>query len=156
MMCRKGIPPALRPATWLWLSGGAAKQASAPENYYRNLSSSTSELGEDVLYSVEQDVRAGFHNHKLISSFKGTEALSRILLALAQHLSKESDHGSYSYSRGLARVASLLLIVFGISREEDAFWTLAAFLQGKLFPCGTAEVHCVLCRLPRTVPCAIT
>jgi hypothetical protein len=41
------------------------------------------------------------------------------------------------YFRGLAHIAGFLLIVMGLDREQEAFWTLAVLLEDKLFPyCG--------------------
>mmetsp|Transcript_31166 Transcript_31166/g.69299 ORF Transcript_31166/g.69299 Transcript_31166/m.69299 type:complete len:442 (+) Transcript_31166:223-1548(+) len=138
-LVRLGIPESLRPAAWFWLSGGWAKQSAAPEGYYRKLSASSEAVSDEVVFAIEQDVGGLWHSmrqHSLFQTSKGQEALTRVLLALAQHLPE------CGYVKGLHQVSALLLVVMGLPQEEAVFWTLVALLQDKLFPyCGGALQH---------------
>lgn len=129
-LIRKGVPAEYRATVWFWVSGGLAKKTAAPENYYTRLAASSSNLSDDALLAIEQDVRtvfSSFRQHHLFNKSKGVETLSRVLMAICQHL-PESGH-----FKGLHHIAALLLVVFGLSREEDVFFTLAALLEDRLY-----------------------
>eukprot|EP00798_Chlamydomonas_sp_ICE-L_P010800 gene10800-16949_t len=137
-LCRKGIPAHLRASAWLYLSGGAAKRDANPD-MYRELSASTSDLDESLLYAIEEDGRLGFNGNRFIASSKGFEAVNRMLFALVRHLSQKTGR-PFVYAKGLAQLAAVILIEFDLSREADAFWTLVALIEDKLFPFSPANV----------------
>lgn len=134
---RRGLPADQRPDAWLMLSGGRELAAAHAPGYYASLAASTADLPEEVIFAVEDDVRATQQlfrqqqHARLFSTAKGLESLSRVLLGFAHR---------GAYFRGLAHVAAVMLVAFGREREEDAFWTLAAMYERRLFPGCKGEV----------------
>ncbi|KXZ46574.1 hypothetical protein GPECTOR_42g784 [Gonium pectorale] len=127
---RHGIPASLRADAYYALSGAVSLQHEHAGTYSA-LAASTSSLSDDVLYSVEDDVRnvrVTFKDSRLFSTAKGAETLSRIVFAYLQY------NPACGYFKGLGHIAALLLTTFGREREEQAFWTLAALLKRRCFP----------------------
>lgn len=125
-LTRRGIPVELRPKLWFWLSGAQGKMHHADEGYYRRFSVART-LNKEVLFSIERDVQNTFRQHPTFQSREGVAALRRLLVAVAQH------SPAAGYVCGLNYVASFLLIVLGLDKEEEAFWTLAALFEERLF-----------------------
>ncbi|MEW5311923.1 MAG: hypothetical protein WDW38_003597 [Sanguina aurantia] len=78
--------------------------------------------------------------NSLLSSYSNSsteaasDALANMLLAFLQLDPARAYNGAY------ARVGATLLGVFGAADEERAFWTLAAMLEGRLFPYTQGEL----------------
>ncbi|WIA42044.1 hypothetical protein OEZ86_009332 [Tetradesmus obliquus] len=128
-LVRRGIPFELRPTQWFQLSGAAARQAAAGSGYYAKLSGING-LPVNMLLQVSEDLSPGifqFRTHPLFKKQEGMDAVRRILCGYLQH-------NPAGYFRGLAHIAGFLLIVMGLDSEQQAFWTLAALLEDKLFP----------------------
>ena len=49
-------------------------------------------------------------------------------------------HASLQYSRNLHQLAAFTLVVFGVQREEQAFWTLVSLVTARLFPATQGQV----------------
>ncbi|GIL82617.1 hypothetical protein Vretifemale_11487 [Volvox reticuliferus] len=134
---RNGFPPTMRADAYYFLSGGSALQREQPPGAYSILAASTSNVSDDAIYSVEDDVRNArvlFKDTRLFSTAKGVEVLSRIIFAYIQH------NPACGYFKGLANIAALLLTAFGKEREEQAFWTLVALLERRFFPYTSGRV----------------
>ena len=66
-----GIPSALRPTMWFWLSGGFAMRASMPAGYYQRLAGSTDYVDDTSSMSIEKGTSAlfsCFRHHMLLQS----------------------------------------------------------------------------------------
>lgn len=151
---RHGFPQSLRADAYFFLSGGSVLLREHSPGAYINLAASTSELTDDIIYNVEDDVRNAYVLYKdtrLFSTVKGAEVLSRIIFAYIQYIP------TCGYFKGLAAIAALLLTTFGREREEQAFWTLVALLQRRFFPSTNGQVRCQLCStLKRVGGCALS
>ncbi|GFR45366.1 hypothetical protein Agub_g6741 [Astrephomene gubernaculifera] len=130
---RHGIPKGIRADAYFALSGASSLQQEHA-NTYTSLAASTSNLSDEVIFGVEDDVRSArlvFKDSPLFATAKGAEVLSRLIFAYIQR------NPACGYFKGLAHIAALLLATFGKQREEQAFWTLVALLERRLFPhCG--------------------
>lgn len=140
--CRRGIPPQLRPALWLWLSGGAAMQAAAPAGTYKQLCQPAG-LPNETLYAIDQDAAGRATTRRvLIALFKpqAAAAASPATVTIAAAPAKAATGApavaalQQPYPRGLASLVAFVVAVQGATREEEAYWTLAALLQRRLFP----------------------
>lgn len=126
------VPPALRPALWLQLSGGAALRDAAPPRYYSRLLESDETSWEDRLPVVEGTLLRLFPSHAMICSPATAEATTRLVGALAQY-----NHGVVAAQPCIAAVAAFLLVVMGngkLGNQEDSFWTLAGLVEHRLHP----------------------
>lgn len=54
---------------------------------------------------------------------QGSEVLARLMYATLQH------HSLLKYSRSLHQLAAFVLVVMGVTREEQAFWTLIGLVR---------------------------
>ncbi|GLC51890.1 hypothetical protein PLESTB_000559900 [Pleodorina starrii] len=134
---RHGFPPSIRADAYFFLSGGSLLQREHPADTYNKLAASTSNLSDDAIYNVEDDVRNArvlFKDTRLFSTAKGAEVLSRIIFAYIQR------NPACGYFKGLAGIAALLLSTFGKEREEQVFWTLVALLERRFFPVTNGQV----------------
>lgn len=130
-LCRRGIPPELRPRLWLQLSGADARRAAAGPGYYATFASIKG-LSRTALLALSDDLASFRHRgHPLFRQQDGMDALRRLLAALHQH-------NPGAAFRGAASLAGFCLVLLGgLGAEEDAFWLLAALLEDRLYPyCG--------------------
>lgn len=132
-LIRKGIPFEYRPSMWYLLSGASSKRSMYPVEHYQIISSQTPSAVE-VRFAIEEDVRNSFRQHALFQSPQGLAALRRLLFAFYHHTAEAG------YCRGLVHMAVFVLVVFGLHREEEAFWVLIALLEGKLLTSPTEQV----------------
>lgn len=124
-LLRRGLPPELRAEIWLSLSGAAVRMAASTPGYYSLL---TQSLSPREIPEVTRDVKERFQQHPDFSgSGKGFEAVRRIVGALLRH------NAEVGYSSGLVAMAAFLVAVYGLKREEEAFWVLTSVLEDKLF-----------------------
>lgn len=132
-LVRCGLPPELRPQIWLTLSGAAARLAAAP-GYYNLLCDGLEKAGN--LTEVPSDVKTRFQYHPHFSGAakKGFCALKRLVAAILRH------NGEVGYSAGLTAMAAFVLVVYGVQREEEAFWVLASVLENRLFKGSNEQV----------------
>lgn len=123
-LVRCGLPPELRPEIWLTLSGAAARLAAAPR-YYKHICDG---LEDKDLPEVPSDVKTHFQYHPDFSGVakKGFRAVRRLVGAILRH-------NEVGYTAGLTAVAAFLLVVYGVEREEEAFWVMASVLEDRLF-----------------------
>lgn len=123
-LLRRGLPPELRPEIWLTLSGGRLRMAESP-GYYAYLCKS---LVREEVPKVPGEVVARFCHHPDFGASKeGFAALRRVGGALILH---DQELG---FTTGLAAMAAFVLVVYGLQREEEAFWVLASILEDRLF-----------------------
>lgn len=135
-LLRAGVPTELRPVVWFCISGAAAAASAAPDNHYASLWASP--LPKEVAFAIAEDTAPHalpLPSHRLLRSAAGAAALRRLLTALACSGTGSSSAGSYGggYWRGLHCIAAFVLVVFGLEREEQAFWVTAALVQERLF-----------------------
>lgn len=118
------------------MSGGMAQHHAAPAGTYASLTSMIT-LPKDAAITIEEDLSPlafPLRTHKLYRTVEGLPAVRRLLLAFCQY---NSEAG---YFRGLASIAGYLLIIMGLDKEEEAFWTLTAMMTSRIFPCCNGQV----------------
>ncbi len=142
-LMRAGVPTELRPVVWFCVSGAAAAAAAAPANHYASLWATP--LPKDIAFAIAEDTAPHalpLPSHRLLRSAAGAAALRRLLTALASSgcgsgsiggIAATAGSGGYGYWRGLHCIAAFVLVVFGLEREEQAFWVTAALVQERLF-----------------------
>jgi hypothetical protein len=128
-LVRKGVPMQRRPDVWLALSGGEGLEQLAGADYTVLCSSAVT---REAAIGIDEDVATTFRQHALFQTKAGAQALRRLLRASAAAAS--------GYARGTSYAAGLLLIAFGLERERDAFWTLAAMMQLRMYPYAAGQV----------------
>lgn len=116
---RKGIPDEFRGLVWQYLSGGRALMAAHPTLYARLLSTPN----EAVDMEIMRDLNRTFPNHVLFSQRQGPgqRCLFHVLRAFS------ARDARVGYVQGMGFVAAVLLMYMS---EEEAFWTLAALVEG--------------------------
>lgn len=120
-LCRKGVPPELRPWVWVAVSGAATRRAAQHPSYYAAMA----QLGKHespFAHQIRLDVPRTYPANAWVQSGEGQEALQRVLYAFARH---KPDVG---YCQGMNYIAALLLLALG-RNEEDAFWVLASLID---------------------------
>ncbi|KAK9829558.1 hypothetical protein WJX72_006483 [[Myrmecia] bisecta] len=122
-LVRDGIPASLRPRLWLQFSGGLALKAAAPAGYYEGLLKSCKGRSASVL---DAEFFVAFPNHPLLTSFKGRSLVQRLALAYARR------SGADDTACSVVCLAAFLVIVMGMEREEEVFWTLTAIVEQRL------------------------
>ncbi|KAG1654945.1 hypothetical protein FOA52_003266 [Chlamydomonas sp. UWO 241] len=138
-LVRRGIPPALRPTLWLWLSGGYDLAAAAEPGLYAKLCRSVELVEPRSRLAIKEGVEGlwyAFRFNTLYQSSRGRDALARVTRAAIQYRPE-----ALNYSRGLHQMAAFVLVVFGVASEEAAFWTLLGLLTVRLFPGSGGEVR---------------
>ncbi len=100
-LCRKGVPPKLRPTVWFYASGGLnrkelAERAGGPT--YAHLCGSGGDNGgregwegegearAAALHQIELDIPRTFPDHAWFQSAEGQAALRRVLVAVTAYL----------------------------------------------------------------------
>lgn len=129
-LVRGGIPVDLRPKLWLHFSGGAARKAAAPPRYYAALlqrAASATHTGAVDAAELGAELTRAFGTHPILTSVKGMRAVLRLLEAFQLQCASKGGLG-----RGMACIAAFMLVVMGIEREEDAFWTLVGLVEDRL------------------------
>lgn len=117
----QGIPPELRKAVWLEVSGAAAhKRKHGSAHYHSAVQAGTS--SSPFLHQIQLDVPRTFPNSPWIQGEDGQASLRRVLLAFAHH------NPRVGYCQGMNFVAAMLLIVLGHD-EEAAFWVLTSLID---------------------------
>lgn len=69
-----------------------------------------------------------------MSSYKALEAVRRIVTAFGRR------NQTVSYSQTINFIVAFLLVVMGLSKEEEVFWTLAALFERRLPASSVVEV----------------
>ncbi|KAJ9551593.1 hypothetical protein OSB04_015638 [Centaurea solstitialis] len=123
-LIRKGIPPALRPKVWFYLSGAAKKKSTVPDSYYNDLTVAVADKVTPATKQIDHDLPRTFPGHPWLDTPEGHAAVRRVLVGYSF---RDSDVG---YCQGLNYVAALLLLV--MRTEEEAFWMLAVLLENVL------------------------
>lgn len=119
-MCRKGIPPELRPLQWFVISGAAKRASEKEPMYYRSMV----ELGQSSsdCNQIEIDLARTFPDNIWLRTDEAHRMLRRLLLAYSTH------NPSVGYCQGLNYLAGMLLLVLQ-KHEERAFWILVSLLD---------------------------
>lgn len=120
---RKGVPPELRRAVWLQLSGARDLMSEQPA-LFAQLSASERECADEA--QIAKDVHRTFCGRTQGAEYRTQlhAALRRVLRAYALH---DDEVG---YCQGMNNVAALMLRFMG---EEEAFWVLVAMADGPLY-----------------------
>ena len=142
-LARDGIPMPLRPTLWYQLSGAAALKRTEPAEYYTSLAS-LGKLSATDGSELSLDLFRTFSTHPVLSSYKALEAVRRIVTAFGRR------NESVAYSQNVNFVVAFLLVVMGLNKEEEVFWTLTALLERRLPASSVAEVCTHLQSLPLT------
>lgn len=124
-LARDGIPLSLRPTLWYQLSGAAALKRTEPAEYYTSLASLGKPSDQDGP-ELSLELFRTFSTHPVLSSYKALEAVRRIVTAFGKR------NQSASYSQNVNFVVAFLLVVMGLSKEEEVFWVLTALLERRL------------------------
>lgn len=106
---------------------------------YSVLCTSFDSVSDETVYRSEGDAKLACLGlsayHKLFCTAKGIDIISRMLLAYG------ALHPKLGYVKGLHHVAGVMILVFGREREEDAFWTMVAFMENRLLPNSQGQVR---------------
>lgn len=132
-LAREGIPLSQRPSLWYQLSGGAVLRRTEPAEYYTSLAS-LGKLSSSNGPELSLDLFRTFSNHLVLSSYKALEAVRRIVTAFGRR------NQSVAYSQNINFVVAFLLVVMGVAKEEEVFWTLTALLERRLPASSVVEV----------------
>jgi hypothetical protein len=122
-LCRKGVPPELRPWVWTQVSGAAAQRRAHPAGYYAAAAAAGRAADAPFLHQIQLDVPRTFPSCAWTQSEVGQACLRRVLCAFARH------HPRVGYCQGMNYVEALLLLALGHD-EEGAFWVLACLIGG--------------------------
>lgn len=133
-LARDGIPLSLRPTLWYQLSGAAALKRTEPAEYYTSLAS-LGKLSDQDGPELSLELFRTFSTHPVLSSYKALEAVRRIVTAFGKR------NQSASYSQNVNFVVAFLLVVMGLSKEEEVFWVLTALLERRLPATSVVEVN---------------
>lgn len=132
-LAREGIPISQRPSLWYQLSGGAVLKHTEPAEYYTSLAS-LGKLSSSNGPELSLDLFRTFSNHLVLSSYKALEAVRRVVTAFGRR------NQSVAYSQNINFVVAFLLVVMGVAKEEEVFWTLTALLERRLPASSVVEV----------------
>lgn len=91
-------------------------------------------LSDQDSSELSLDLFRTFSTHPVLSSYKALEAVRRIVTAFG------SRNQSVSYSQNVNFVVAFLLVVMGLSKEEEVFWVLTALLERRLPATSMVEV----------------
>mmetsp|Transcript_24306 Transcript_24306/g.43538 ORF Transcript_24306/g.43538 Transcript_24306/m.43538 type:complete len:704 (-) Transcript_24306:541-2652(-) len=136
-LARKGVPKDYRYNVWFYGSGAYDLKVHAPPGYYASMAASTSNIADEVIYSIEEEVRNIQYSlpcFPFLKTVRSTEGLSRILLAFA---SRNPNCGFY---KGIHMLAAIIWATLGRDHEEDAFWILIALIEKILLPTFNGEL----------------
>ncbi|CAF90290.1 unnamed protein product, partial [Tetraodon nigroviridis] len=119
LRCQKGIPPALRGRTWLYLSGGKVKKEQNQGKFQELDHQSGDPKWVDV---IEKDLHRQFPFHEMFVSRggHGQQDLFRVLKAYTLYRPEEG------YCQAQAPIAAVLLMHMP---AEDAFWVLVQICE---------------------------
>ena len=123
----------LRPTLWYQLSGAAALRSTEAAEYYTTLAS-LGKISESDGPELSLDLFRTFSTHPVLSSYKALEAVRRIVTAFGRR------NTTVPYSQSVNHVVAFLLVVMGLSKEEEVFWTLTALLERRLPATSIVEV----------------
>jgi len=118
---RKGIPPEYRGLVWQLLSGGRALMVSSPGVFQQLLEA----VEVEVDTAIMRDLNRTYPTHIFFMQRQGPgqRALYNVLRAYAAFDKR------VGYVQGMGFIAAVLLLHMP---EEEAFWTLAALMQGSV------------------------
>uniref|UniRef100_A0A1D2AGT9 Rab-GAP TBC domain-containing protein n=1 Tax=Auxenochlorella protothecoides TaxID=3075 RepID=A0A1D2AGT9_AUXPR len=122
-LCRRGVPPSLRPWVWGEVSGARARRAARHPSYYAGMA----ELGRHEspwVHQIELDAPRTFPQNGWVQGQQGQAALTRVLCAFAMHSPE------VGYCQGMNYIAALLLLALECD-QEAAFWVLASLIDGR-------------------------
>ncbi|KAK9832050.1 hypothetical protein WJX81_002190 [Elliptochloris bilobata] len=120
-LCRKGVPPELRPRVWPQVSGAAAWQAQHIAGYFEAMVA-RGEAESEFARQIELDLPRTFPANAWVAGAAGQAALRRVLLAFSAHAP------SMGYCQGMNYLAAMALLALACA-EEGAFWVLAAMID---------------------------
>uniref|UniRef100_H2SPF5 TBC1 domain family member 10A n=1 Tax=Takifugu rubripes TaxID=31033 RepID=H2SPF5_TAKRU len=119
LRCQKGIPPALRGRTWLYLSGGKVKKEQNQGKFQELDNQPGDPKWVDV---IEKDLHRQFPFHEMFVARggHGQQDLFRVLKAYTLYRPEEG------YCQAQAPIAAVLLMHMP---AEDAFWVLVQICE---------------------------
>lgn len=120
-LCRKGVPPELRPFVWMRVSGASRRQQQQHSSYFAAMHR-VARHESPFAHQIELDLPRTYPSNAWVQGEEGQAALRRVLCAFAQH---KQDVG---YCQGLNYIAAMLLLVMERD-EEKAFWLLASLID---------------------------
>lgn len=124
MMVRRGIPVALRPLIWPFISRTDVYRRSYPVNYYESLlQRAVTELDEKVKEDIDKDLYRTFPGHDYFNTPEAISCLRRVLSAFAV---KNEQIG---YCQSLNFIAGAMILFM---EEESAFWMMCHVIEGLL------------------------
>ena len=131
-LCRRGIPPAMRPQLWFQLSGGAVWADKAGATVYSDLlqlsalEETEGGLGAGLKAQIEKDIARTYPDHAILGTADGHSILRRVLHVFAMF-------NEIGYCQGLNYIAGFLLAVLDY-KEVEVFWIMTALAEDRLYP----------------------
>lgn len=124
-LVRRGIPVALRPLIWPFISRTDVYRRGYSDNYYESLLlRAESDLDPKVKDDIEKDLDRTFPGHDYFNTAEAIICLRRVLTAFAL----KNEHIGYCQSLNFMAGAMLLFM-----EEESAFWMMCHVIE-KLLP----------------------
>lgn len=125
-LVRRGIPAALRPLIWPFISRTDVYRRDYPDNFYESLVyCSLTGLDDKVKDDIEKDLDRTFPGHDYFSTPEAIMSLRRVLTAFAM---KNEQIG---YCQSLNFLAGAMLLFM---EEESAFWMMCHVVEKVLPP----------------------